>query len=284
MTQPLTVACLQLTTTNDLDKNIIQFERFTRQAAKQGAELIATPENSFYMRARDSDDVPLYPMALHPGVLKAIDLARELHVWILLGSVFVTATREHIEQGRWYNRSVLVNPSGQIVSHYDKIHLFDASFGNNKSYQESARICPGDQVAVGYTPWGTMGMTICYDVRFPHLYRDLAKHGVSILAIPAAFAYVTGVAHWHVLLRARAIENGAYVIAPAQCGTHPGDKRTYGHSMIINPWGEIIAEASEDTPEVIIASLDMQEVSRIRTNMPTLKHDRAYMPPPDYAI
>ncbi len=281
---PFTVACVQLTTTDNLDHNIEQTERHIRDAAQQGASFIATPENSFFMRARDTDDVPLFSMEDHPGIQRCQALAKELGVWILIGSAFVPSSRDVIDDGRWYNRAIMIDDQGRIVTHYDKIHLFDASFGENKSYQESARICPGDQVAIAHSPWGKIGMTICYDVRFPHLYRDLARHGVEILTIPAAFAYVTGIAHWHVLLRARAIENGAYVIAPAQCGTHPGNKRTFGHSLIISPWGEVIAEASEDTPGVVTAELNMEDVQRVRRNLPTLQHDRAYHPPPDFMI
>ena len=283
MTLAPLVSCIQLTTTNDLHANIAEVERLVREAAGAGAELIATPENSFYMRASDSDAVPLFPMELHPGLIRMQELARELNVWILIGSLFVPSTLQMQEHERWFNRSILVNAEGKIVAQYDKIHLFDACFGENRFYRESARICPGDQVTVAETPWGKMGMTVCYDVRFPHLYRDLAKYGVEILAIPAAFARVTGEAHWHILLRARAIENGAYVIAPAQCGEHPGQKRTFGHAMIIDPWGTILAEAG-DEPCVITARLDMQRVKEVRTNLPTLQHDRQYFPPPEYVI
>jgi deaminated glutathione amidase len=284
MTHPtVAIACIQMTTTNDMEANIAEVERLIRLAASEGAELIATPENCFYMRALDTDHVPLFPMKSHIGLLRVQELAQELRVWVLIGSLFVPSTLEAKEGERWFNRSILVNPEGAIVAHYDKIHLFDACFGENRFYKESARICPGDRVTVAETPWGKMGMTICYDVRFPHLYRDLAKHGVEILAIPAAFARVTGEAHWHVLLRARAIENGAFVIAPAQCGEHPGNKRTFGHAMIISPWGEIMAEAG-DEPCVIHAKLEMARVKEVRTNLPTLTHDRHYLPPPDYVI
>ncbi len=277
----LKVGCIQMTTSNDMQENMLEVERLIREAASQGAELIATPENCFYMRAKDSDDAPLYAMENHPALQLMSAIALELGIWLLIGSVFVPVKNDCKQ--KWYNRSVLFNKSGQIINYYDKIHLFDACFGENKYYKESNRIQAGEQVVAASTPWGKIGMTICYDVRFPHLYRDLAKHGVDILAIPAAFAQVTGEAHWHVLLRARAIENGAYVIAPAQCGTHAGDKRTFGHAMIINPWGEIIAEAGVE-PCVIMAELDMDMVTKIRTNMPTLQHDKAYLQPPEYMI
>jgi deaminated glutathione amidase len=279
-TTRLHVACIQMTTVNDMDTNIATVEILVREAASKGATFIATPENSFFMRAKDCDDVPLFPMESHRALLHTQKLAKELKIWILIGSIFIPAP-QHAE--KWYNRSVLINDEGEIVTHYDKIHLFDASFGENKYYRESARIVAGNQVVLADTPWGKMGMTICYDVRFPHLYRDLAKHGVDMLAIPAAFARITGEAHWHILLRARAIENGAFVIAPAQCGIHPGEKQTFGHSLIINPWGEIIAEAA-DEPCVISAEIDMAMVTKIRTQLPTLLHDKAYLPPPDYMI
>lgn len=283
MSETVSVACIQMTTTNDMAWNIDEMERLVHEAASKGARFVTMPENVFFMRAKDTDDVPLHPMETHPGVTRCMALAKKYGIWVLIGSVFVPCPNDPKKLDRWYNRAVLINGTGDIVAHYDKIHLFDASFGENKYYQESARICPGDQVTVANTPWGALGMTICYDVRFPHLYRDLAKHGVEMLAIPAAFARVTGEAHWHVLLRARAIENGAYVIAAAQCGEHPGNKRTYGHAMIISPWGEIIAEAGEE-PCVIIADIDMGHVRKVRKNMPTLQHDRSYLPPPDYMI
>jgi deaminated glutathione amidase len=277
----LKVACVQLTTINDMAKNIAMTEELVREAAGRGAKFVATPENCFYMRAFDCDDVPLYPMESHPALLRMSELARTLDIWLLIGSVFIPV-REGCSK-KWYNRSVLFNPMGENIAHYDKIHLFDACFGENKYYRESARIQAGDQVMTAMTPWGKLGMTICYDVRFPHLYRTLAKDGVDILAIPASFARVTGEAHWHILLRARAIENGAFVIAPAQCGTHPGEKQTFGHAMIVNPWGEIIAEAG-DEPCVIMAELDLDMVQKVRTNLPTLQHDKSYLPPPDYMI
>jgi predicted amidohydrolase len=277
----LKVACVQLTTINDMERNIAVVESLVREAAALGAKFVATPENCFYMRAYDSDDVPLYPMDSHPALKRMSELARELDIWLLIGSVFIPVQENCSE--KWYNRSVLFNPAGENIAHYDKIHLFDACFGENKYYRESARIQAGEQVMTAITPWGKLGMTICYDVRFPHLYRTLAKDGVEMLAIPAAFARVTGEAHWHILLRARAIENGAFVIAPAQCGTHPGNKQTYGHAMIVNPWGEIIAEAG-DEPCVITAEIDLDMVQKVRTNLPTLQHDKSYLPPPDYMI
>ncbi|TAE83274.1 MAG: carbon-nitrogen hydrolase family protein [Alphaproteobacteria bacterium] len=288
MTEPsatshVRVACIQLTSINDEAHNIALLSRMVEEAVTQGAQLIATPENSFYMRASDRDHVPLAAMHVHAGVLAMQALAIRHGVWILIGSLFVPSTEPPLQGGRWFNRSVMIDPQGRIACHYDKIHLFDASFDEHTHYRESARICPGNQVGIVTTPWGKIGMTICYDVRFPHLYRDLAKHGVEMIAVPAAFAEITGRAHWHVLLRARAIENGAYVLAPAQCGVHPGNKRTYGHAMIVNPWGEIIAEAG-DEPTIIYATLDRAHVQRVRTNLPTLQHDRHYFAPPEYMI
>lgn len=280
----LRAACIQMTTIGDMSANIAEVDRLVRQAVSQGAQWVATPENSFYMRETDKDDVPLYPMDSHPGVQHCRALARELGIWLLVGSAFIPASEGLGKDGRWYNRSILINAAGAIVLHYDKIHLFDATFGPTRAYYESTRICPGEQVAVAVTPWGKLGLTICYDIRFPYLYRDIAQYGAEMIAVPAAFARVTGKAHWHVLLRARAIENGAYILAPAQCGVHPGGRKTYGHALMVNPWGEVLAEASAEAPGVIVADLDMAYVAEVRGKLPTLTHDRAYMPLPDYVI
>lgn len=278
------VACVQMNTTNDLDANVEQARSLIEEAIGEGAQLIALPENAFMMRASDSDSITLYPQEEHPGVQMCQALAKEHGRWILIGSVF--APCESFVEGdtKWYNRSILLNDRGEIAATYDKIHLFDAHISPDKRYQESARVMPGNQVRVADTPWGKIGMTICYDVRFPHMFRDLAKAGALIMAAPAAFAIHTGMAHWHVLLRARAIETGSFVIAPGQAGTHPGDKQTYGHSLIIGPWGEILAEGSAYGTGVIYAEIDIREVEHVRKRLPCLEHDRAYLGPHDYMI
>jgi predicted amidohydrolase len=168
-----------------------------------------------------------------------------------------------------------VDPAGEIVARYDKIHLFDVDLNENESYRESARIAPGGQAIVAATPWGGLGMTVCYDLRFPHLYRSLAKRGADFLSVPAAFTRVTGRAHWHVLQRARAIENGCYVFAPAQCGDHAEGRRTYGHSLIVDPWGEVLADGGEEVG-FILAEVDSALVTEVRRKIPSLSHDRPF--------
>jgi predicted amidohydrolase len=173
------------------------------------------------------------------------------------------------------NRSYLVSASGEIVARYDKIHMFDATLPGGKVIRESSAYRPGDRAVLAATPWGPLGMTVCYDVRFPQLYRALAQAGAVMLAVPSSFQRETGPAHWHTLLRTRAIENGAWVIAPAMCGDHPNGRSTYGHSLIVDPWGRIVAELG-DEPGVLVAQIDLQQVEKVRTMLPALAHDRAF--------
>jgi predicted amidohydrolase len=174
------------------------------------------------------------------------------------------------------NRSLLIDARGEIVARYDKIHLFDADTPDGRSYRESATMRPGEAAAVAVTPWGGLGLTICYDVRFPHLHRTLARQGADMIAVCAAFTVPTGRAHWEVLLRARAIETGCFVLAPAQGGLHEDGRTTYGHSMVISPWGEVIARLDHDRPAVLEASIDFSEVTRARQALPSLQHDREF--------
>ncbi len=266
------VACVQTNTGGDVDANIEAIDGFVREAAAQGAGFIALPENAYYMRGLHEIESHYHTMDDHPGVAHSCSLAKELGVWILIGSVFVTID----DSGKWANRSVLINAQGEIVSTYDKIHLFDADFGDGERYRESDTFLSGKQMRLAEVPCGTLGMGICYDMRFPKLFRDMARSGATIFSLPAAFTYRTGVAHWHVMLRARAIENGSYVIAPAQCGTHPKNRHTYGHSLIIDPWGEVLADAGESTG-VIVAEIDPERLQQVRTQMPVLTHDRDYI-------
>jgi len=286
MSTKVKIACIQTNTCNNLERNLAECERMVLEAVEGGAEFIHLPENAFLMRASDRDRATIYEDVDHPGVHLCQRLAKEHGVWILIGSVFAPAVTapEGSGDARWYNRSLLINDQGQITARYNKIHLFDAALGPDRYYQESARIKPGENIVVTDTPWGKLGMAICYDVRFPHLHREMAKAGARMISIPAAFAEHTGKAHWHVLLRARAIETGCFVIAPGQCGTHPGDKRTYGYSLIINPWGEIVAEGHPTDTCVIIAEIDVDDVDDIRKRLPSIHHDRDYFPTPDYVI
>lgn len=281
----LHVACVQTTSTNNLDDNCRMTEDFIRQAAQQSAELIVLPENLFMIRASDTDLLPVTSEMEHQGILLCQRLAKELGVWILIGSV-------HIPSGtfcaggnpKFYNRSLLIDAQGEIVARYNKIHLFDAMINDGVRYLESARIDAGNRLVVASTPWGGLGLSICYDVRFPHLHREMAQIGASMIAIPAAFAEYTGRAHWHVMVRARAIETGCFVFAPGQCGTHPGGRRTYGHSLIIGPWGEILAEGDAETPSIISAIIDLDAVSEIRNRLPSLYHERHDIISPEYSI
>lgn len=267
----LSAACIQLSSGADIAANIAQAEALVTQAAEQGAQLVALPENAFYMRD-ETLPLPVYPQAEHPGVLAAQHWAKQYRVWVLVGSVAIPVEGEK----RMHNRSLLFTPEGTLAASYNKIHLFDVEIDDGQVYRESARFAPGAEAVVVDTPWGGMGVTVCYDLRFPQLYRALAKKGARILTVPAAFTHKTGEAHWHVLLRARAIENACFVLAPAQCGTHPGERKTYGHSMIIDPWGRILAERDEPTPGIAMATLDMDEVTRVRNCLPSLEHDREF--------
>jgi predicted amidohydrolase len=201
-------------------------------------------------------------------------LARELGVWILIGSALVKR-----EDGQLANRSALVGADGEIKATYDKIHMFDVDLPTGERHRESSLYTPGEQAAVVQTPWGKLGLSICYDVRFPHLYRALAKAGAQVITVPAAFTRPTGEAHWEILLRARAIETGAYVLAPAQGGFHEDGRGTWGRSIAIGPWGEILAKAEDDEPQVVIAELDLDAVSKARAAIPALANDRDFEAP-----
>lgn len=263
------MACIQLTSGPDLLDNITKVEMLVARAAMQGAQLITTPENTFLMEESGKNKV-FYTQNEHPAVKASAEMARKNKAWLLIGSVAVAG-----ENNKNYNRSLLFDPQGEIVAQYDKIHLFDVEVGDGQTYRESAKIIAGDKAVIAETPWGKLGMTICYDLRFPQLYRALAKFGAGIITVPAAFTQVTGEAHWHVLLRARAIETGCFIIAPAQTGTHAGNRKTYGHSLIVDPWGKVLADGSTDEG-VIIADLDLAEVAKTRAKLPSLTHDREF--------
>ena len=209
----------------------------------------------------------------HPGLAACRNLARETGVWILAGSLSVRAGDQRVA-----NRSLLLDPTGEIAGRYDKIHMFDVDIGEGESYRESDTYRAGAESCIAALPWGNLGMTICYDLRFPQLYRLLAQAGADFLSVPSAFTRPTGRAHWSVLLRARAIETGCYVFAPAQCGEHGGGRKTHGHSLIVDPWGEIIAEAGEEIG-LTIADIDPGKVAEARSAIPSLVQDRPYSLP-----
>ncbi len=271
MESSLKVACIQLNSGPVISENIVTAERMIRQAAGVGARLIATPENTCQIRTPAAAKLEK-PIAQedHPGVKRFADLAKELGVWLLIGSIAVRASETKL-----HNRSFLFDDQGNLAAHYDKIHMFDVVLSETEKYAESDQIEPGRETVVTKTPWGIAGLSVCYDLRFPHLYRDLAKAGAGMIFIPAAFTVPTGRAHWETLVRARAIENGAFVIAPAQTGEHEGGRKTWGHSLIVDPWGKILADGGE-SPGIITADLDLSEIETTRNRIPSLTHDREY--------
>jgi len=249
-----------------------------REAAAGGAKLILTPEaTNFLIRDRAARDAVLTPQDRDGTVGGLRALARELGVWLLVGSAMVRSG--HKGDDRAANRSLLIDDRGEIVEAYDKLHVFDVDLPTGERWRESASVRPGDAAVVADTPWGRLGLTICYDVRFPQLYRALAKAGAVMIAVPAAFTVPTGEAHWETLLRARAIESGCWILAPAQAGLHEDGRRTWGRSTVVAPWGEVVAKLDHDEPGVLFATLDFEAVSRARAAVPQLSHDRAFTDP-----
>jgi len=224
----------------------------------------------FYMRREGTAAAGDVPMSEHAGLQWALAAAKTHKIWLLIGSL---RARE-AGMDKPFNRSILIAPTGEMAATYDKIHLFDVTLAEGQSYRESSQAAAGDTLTLAKTELANIGLSICYDLRFPNIYRRLALAGAEILTVPSAFTRPTGQAHWHILLRSRAIENACYVIAPAQCGTHPGERETYGHSMIIDPWGEVIAEASADHPQVISAEIDLARVAKVRSQIPVLAHHK----------
>ncbi|MFT3972027.1 MAG: carbon-nitrogen hydrolase family protein [Amaricoccus sp.] len=272
-------ALLQLTSGDDPAANLAATEALVREAADGGAELVLTPEcTNMVSASRERQRERLCPEAGDPTLARMRAVAAERGVWLILGSLLLKAG----DDDRFVNRSFLVGPDGGIAARYDKIHMFDVTLADGESYRESAAFRPGARAVVAEAAGLRLGLTICYDLRFPRLYRSLAQAGAGVLTVPAAFTAPTGQAHWHALLRARAIECGAYVLAPAQWGTHPATagtpRRTYGHSLAVAPWGEVIADAGEGTG-VTFVEIDPAEVERARAMVPSLRHDRDFTLP-----
>jgi predicted amidohydrolase len=270
----LKVACLQLNSGSDLALNVATVAAMAREAAGRGAGLIATPEYAFMLDGRGR--------IMREGALDADGgavlagmraLACELEVWLLLGSLTVRTDEERIA-----NRSVLLAADGAIAATYDKIHMFDVTLPDGKTIRESSAYRPGDRAVIAATPWGNLGLTVCYDLRFPGLFRALARAGARLISVPASFQRQTGKAHWHTLLRARAIENECFILAPAMCGDHPGDRQTYGHSLVVDPWGEVLADGGE-APGIVYADIDLARVAKVRKMIPSLEHDREFLLP-----
>ncbi len=272
---PLKVALLQLRTPDTHADALDQLTPLVREAAAGGAQFVLTPEGSnILQRDRARLIEAMTPLEDDPVLRGAAALARELGVWILLGSVLVRRP-----DGGAANRSVLLDDRGAVRAGYDKIHMFDVDLPTGESHRESRAYAPGDRAVVADTPWGGLGMTVCYDLRFPHLYRRLAKAGAAMLSVPSAFTRPTGEAHWEPLLRARAIENGAFVLAPAQGGEHADGRATWGRSVVVDPWGRIVAQAFGDEPGVIFAELDLEAVERARRAIPSLANEREFSGP-----
>ncbi len=268
------VALVQMNSGREVGPNIEAASRLVREARGAGAELIVTPENTTMIEPKRALILEkARTEAEHPAIPAFRSLAAETGAWLLIGSMTIK-----LEERACANRSFLFSPAGEIVARYDKIHMFDVDLANGESYRESATFRPGSRAVVADLPFGRLGLSICYDLRFASLYRTLAQAGASFLAVPAAFTVPTGRAHWHVLMRARAIETGCYVFAPAQCGEHADGRRTYGHSLVVSPWGEIIAEGGEE-PGVILAEIDPAKVEEARRMVPALQHDRDFTKP-----
>jgi len=281
MSDAFTASCIQFTSARDYEPNIRVVSDLVRRARDGGADFVMTPENTGLTepigklrreKARDE--------ANHPVLAALREVAQEAGVWLLIGSLAVDLSREPGTAGesRLANRSYLVDPRGAVVARYDKIHMFDVDLAGGESYRESNAFRPGGRAVLAETPWGILGMTVCYDLRFPHLYRALAQAGADFLAIPSAFTVPTGKAHWHVLMRARAIENGCFVFAPAQWGEHAEGRRTYGHSLIVYPWGEVLADAGEGVG-IVSARIDVPAIAKARRMVPSLQHDRPFTKP-----
>jgi predicted amidohydrolase len=276
MPDKLNVACVQLSSTTTIAENIEISSALIREAHGKGAAFITLPEVVNLCQRRSELAVATAQFQEDEPALAAYrKLAEELGVWLLAGSLAIKLP----DDKRLANRSFLIDSDGAIVATYDKIHMFDVNLANGETFRESATYKPGDRAVVAPTPWATLGMTICYDVRFPYLYRSLAHAGAKMIAVPSAFTRRTGEAHWHILMRSRAIETACFVISPAQCGDHEDGRKSYGHSVIIGPWGEVIADGGEE-PGVITGELDFAAVDKARSMIPALTHDRTY-PAPD---
>jgi len=277
----LRAALIQTRTPASQGAALEQIAPLIRQAVAEGAQLIVTPEGSnLLQRDRALMLKALKPLEQDPFVQGVRALAKELKVWVLIGSALVA----HPSKGeggadKAANRAVLIDADGEVVSTYDKLHMFDVDLPNGDRYRESSLYEPGAEARLVPTPWGKLGLTICYDMRFPQLYRALAKAGADIIAVPAAFTRPTGEAHWEVLLRARAIENGVFILAAAQGGQHEDGRGTWGHSLAIDPWGRILGEAKGDEPGVVVAELNLDDVEATRQAIPSLKNERPFAGP-----
>jgi len=264
--QKFTVACVQLNSKQSISKNLADTKKYINKACDKGADFILTPEVSNIVSLSKNHLLEnTYLEDKDPFLSEIKLLAKKRSVWILLGSIIIKDKKNKL-----YNRSYLINSSGKIVSKYDKIHMFDVNISKGESYKESSIFTKGKKIITAKLPWGRIGMSMCYDLRFPTLYRKLCSKGANMISIPAAFTRPTGKAHWQTLIKSRAIENSSFVFAPAQCGAHSSSRKTYGHSLIVSPWGEIIAEM-KGKPGIISAIIDISDVLKVRKMIPSYK-------------
>ncbi|HLQ17624.1 MAG TPA: carbon-nitrogen hydrolase family protein [Tabrizicola sp.] len=271
------VGLVQLTVTDDPAANLPVTVGLVRQAAAGGASFVLTPELTNGLSSSRAHQRSVFRHEDEDPTLAALqDVAKGAGIWLLIGSLGLLT---HDPDGRFANRSFLIAPDGSVAARYDKIHMFDVNVSATEVYRESEGYRPGTRAVVAETPLGRIGMTVCYDVRFPALYRRLAQGGAQVITVPAAFNHITGAAHWETLLRARAIETGCFILAPAQTGFHPETngkgRKTHGHSLAIAPWGEVLADAGTE-PGVTLVDLDLVEVDRARGRVPSLTHDRDF--------
>jgi predicted amidohydrolase len=262
---------VQMRTGRSVAANIDAAAALIREAKAAGADYVQTPEMTSLMELdRTVVFGTIVEEAKDPALADLRALARALGLWLHVGSLAIRVSGD-----RAANRAFLIDPRGEIAARYDKIHMFDVDLANGESYRESSAYRPGEVAVIGDLPWGRLGMSVCYDLRFPALYRALAEAGATFLSVPAAFTRQTGEAHWHVLLRARAIENGSFVFAAAQGGRHESGRETYGHSLIVDPWGEVLAEGGT-SPGVILADIDPARIAAARARIPSLAHGRRF--------
>jgi deaminated glutathione amidase len=269
---PFKAACIQFTAAPEAERNVATSHRLLARAVDAGADFIALPEYFGGVRSEGAAYIPTaFPEATHPVLAALRESAKAARVWLLLGSLGVT-----VDGGRIANRSYVIDSEGHIAARYDKIHLFDVDLGPGEVHTESATISPGAEAVVAETPWGGIGLSVCYDLRFPQLYQALARAGAFMLAVPAGFTRLTGEAHWHVLNRARAIETGSYVIAPCQNGTLTGGAACFGHSLIVDPWGIVLADGGEDEG-FVVADIDPAKSADARRKIPALANARDFV-------
>lgn len=271
MSAKFRVACIQTSSRRDVDDNIAEVGTLIERARGEGADLICTPENVAMIEPNRALRMQkAAPEDSHSALSAFREKAAKTGAWLLVGSLAIKLSDDKLA-----NRSFLIDQRGDVVAKYDKIHMFDVDLGRGESYRESNNYRSGELAVLTDLPWGRFGLSICYDLRFPALYRALAEGGATILTIPSAFTRVTGEAHWHVLVRARAIETGSFVLAAAQGGKHENGRETYGHSLVVDPWGRILAEGGTD-PDVIMAEIDPAEVAAARAKIPSLQHGRRF--------